>query len=101
MSPGFGEVLGGAEGADLVGGDALVGAVVPFGDVRGDGDGGGGVAGGVAGGGGGGCGGGGLPGVGGVAAEVEELEGGLGAVAGGDVAVSVLVVGLMVWGTGV
>jgi hypothetical protein len=31
------EVLGGAEGADLRGGDAFVVAVVPFGDVGGDG----------------------------------------------------------------
>ena len=98
--PGLGEVLGGAEGADFVGGDALVGAIVPLSDVRGDGDGGGGVAGGVVEGGRG-WGGGGLPGVRHVAAEVEELEGGLGAVPGGDVAVSVLVVGSMVWGTGV
>ena len=41
--PGFREALGFAERADVVGGDALVGAVVPFGDVGGDCDGGGGA----------------------------------------------------------
>ena len=82
--PGLGQTGGFPALADLRGGDALVVAVVPFGDLGGDGDGGGGA---------GGMGGevvvvlgGGLPGEGVRAAEFEELEGALGAGAGGDVA---------------
>ena len=82
--PVFGQAGGFPALPDLRGRDALVVAVVPFGDLGGDGDGGGGA---------GGVGGevvavlgGGLPGEGVRAAEFEELEGALGAGAGGDVA---------------